>query len=411
MSYRSPSLFPVLVLALVTHSAFAQRPPSNGVRGLSSPRSGLGVRNSPIVNPAPSLTPSQVLNPRGSLSSGQVLNPSPSLRRPRTGGPTIGTQSSARPESSALPAVASGRSSYRTRRPTNGYSIATHFNELSAQLRRYQNGESWAKYLALPKDLFSDEPSEDARWQALSLLKRFEKLSRDPTYDKVTSLPAFWLAHDSLQLRVDSSSASNEPHGTAGEYVLQSVVALDERIASLATDEDWGQRLSLNELRTLIPVKSEQPASESERQSVEEILKNYQAIAKENQHSAVNQLPEFKQTLAAIEAYLSPLDARLRPNLIRSLDQLGYQLRQFKNGESWASYLAPPSQALVSDDIEDASESTTKLLNRFNRLSADPTYGKVTELVAFRPAHEALKHRSLLKRTRCIHQHPLPIEI
>lgn len=383
------------------------RPGSGGVRGLPGPRSGLGTRNNPIVNPAPSLTPNQVLNPRGSLSTGQVLNPSPSLRRPRSGGPTTGTQQTA----PAAPRTApTGGSADRNARTSSGYSTASHFDELGAELRQFKNGESWAKYLALPKELLSDELTDGDREQASKLLKRFDKLSSDPTYAKVTALTAFWLAHESLKLKVDPSGTLSAPsattpvgdrtagesndtiptHRTAGEWILQSVVALDAKIATVKPDGDWQKRLSFDELRVDVPVQSEQPANDSERKSLEAILETYQAIAKNDQQSAVNELPEFKETLAALQEYMSPPDARLRQNLDLCLKQLGGQLRTYKNGESWVKYLAPP-QEVVSAKQEGDSESTTKLLKRFDKLSSDPTYAKVTALVAFRPAYEALK--------------------
>ena len=63
-------------------------------------------------------------------------------------------------------------------------------------------------YLALPKELLGDEAIEGANEQALKLLKRFHKLSSDPTYAKVKALPAFWLAHESLKLKVGQTDLS-----------------------------------------------------------------------------------------------------------------------------------------------------------------------------------------------------------
>ena len=157
MNHRSKLLVPVFSFVLVIPFASAQAPSFGRPGGMSSPRSGLGMRSNPIVNPAPSLTPSQVLNPRGSLSTGQVLNPAPSLRRPRSGGPTNGTRQSGRStrqsessarqvEPSAPQTVATGGSTVRARRPTTGYSTAFHFEDLSTQLRRFRNlkaGRFW----------------------------------------------------------------------------------------------------------------------------------------------------------------------------------------------------------------------------------------------------------------------------
>jgi hypothetical protein len=425
--HRKPSLLALsILLVFPSASALAQvgrgvggiggrpaiggaRPSVGGARGLSSPRSGLGIRSNPIVNPAPSLTPNQVLNPRGSLSSGQVLNPSPSLRRPRSGGPTTAAPQAMRAAPQTVPSWGSAR---RSPRPSTGYSTASHFDQLTAELGNYKNGESWAKYLALPKELHSGEMTEAASDQAKKLLKRFDKLSGDPTYAKVTALPAFWLAHHSLKLKVDptgklstsSSAAAHDgdrtalefgdtvpTHRTAGEWILQSVVALDAQIAKVAPDGDWQERLSLDDLRLAVPMLSEQPAGDGERKSLDRILETYQAVAKNDQDAVVNELPQFKETLAALQGYLSPLDARQRQDVSRTFDQLGDQLREYKNGESWAKYLAPPKELLKGDKTKGTSGATIKLLKRFDRLRSDPTYGKVRALVAFRPAYEALK--------------------
>jgi hypothetical protein len=426
MSYRPQPFVLALSIILVLPSASAlgqigrgvggiggrpgiggARPGIGGAPGLSSPRSGLGIRSNPIVNPAPSLTPNQVLNPRGSLSSGQVLNPAPSLRRPRSGGASTAALNAR----SAAQQTGSGGSASRRARPRTGYSTRSHFDDLAAELRRFKNGESWGKYLALPQEVLSDETTEGVSEQASKLLKRFDKLDSDPAYAKVAALPAFWLAHQSLRLKVDPTGAllpsSAAPraadrtipssrdtvptHRTAGERILQSVPALDARIAKITPDGEWPKRLSLDELRIAIPVLSEQPANDSERKSLEEILKSYQAIAKNKQDSVVNELPEFKETLEALQEYLSPLDVRRRQDLGLNFDQLGDQLRKFKNGESWAKYLVPPKELLSDETTDGASESTSKLLKRFDKLVSNPTYAKVTRLPAFEPAYESLK--------------------
>ncbi len=85
---------------------------------------------------------------------------------------------------------------------------------------------------------------------------------------------------------------------------------LDLKLGKVAPNSEWPKRLSLDELRGAIPVNSEQPASDSERKSVEDILATYQEVAKNKQNSVVNELLEFKQTLEALQEYLKPRDAR-----------------------------------------------------------------------------------------------------
>ena len=78
--------------------------------------------------------------------------------------------------------------------------MVLHFTQLAKELRPYDNGASWEKYLALPKDLLNDEPAEGSSERARKLLKRFEKINSDPVYAQVTALPAFRPAHESLKL-------------------------------------------------------------------------------------------------------------------------------------------------------------------------------------------------------------------
>lgn len=382
-----------IVLAMPAASALAQigrgaggiggRGAIGGVRpGLSSPRSGLGVRSNPIVNPAPSLTPHEVLNPRGSLSSGQVLNPAPSVLRPRSGGTTPTARQSV---------TTGGRdiagSTYRRTRPISGGSTADYFDQLGDQLREHKNGESWAQYLALPKDGSGEATKE-------KLLRRFERLSSNPAYAKVTALPAFAEAHEALK-----RDGSGKAHGgsdldptqrTGGEWILQSAVALDHELEQRSLDGAWSKRLSLDELRIAIPVLSEHPANDSQRKALEKIVSTFQDVAKDNNAANVHQLPDFKETLLALRAYLNASEPD-PPELSSSFDQLDDQLRDYSNGDSWATYLALPKELSDGGPTQAAREPTQKLLKRFDKLTSDPTYQPVTALVAFRPAYEALK--------------------
>jgi hypothetical protein len=232
--------------------------------------------------------------------------------------------------------------------------LQVYFDQLGAQLRRYTNGESWAKYLALPKELLSDETTEGTAEPAKKLLKRLDKLSGDPAYAVVTALVAFEPAHKALKLVVHMTNTSSPPStattpqpiaagdqepvpaGNApasdgssvggstqppatdpapsgiplGERILQSVVELDRQLGEVAPNSEWPKRLSLDELRGAVGVRSEQPANDSERKSLEDILAAYQAVAKNNEDAVVNKLPEFNETLEALQEYLQPRDAR-----------------------------------------------------------------------------------------------------
>ena len=95
---------------------------------------------------------------------------------------------------------------------------------------------------------------------------------------------------------------------TVGERLLQSVMALDQRVAKVTLDKGWSKRLSIDQLEVTVSMTSDQPASDSDRESLEEILKSYQAIAKDKDDAVVNQLTEFKEALEALQQYLNPSD-------------------------------------------------------------------------------------------------------
>ena len=283
----------------------------------STPRGGWGVRSNPVVNPAPSLTPSQVLNPRGSLNTGQVLNPKPSINRPRTG--------------VTAPSASDTVSSVRNR---SGAAI-------------HQAGQTSSH----------DGPTD-------------------------TSDPA----------QASTRHPNSQPIGT---QLLESVVALDAKINEMAPEKGWSKRLSLDALRG-VPVFSEKPSDDDTRKQLTEIVKAYQGIAKDDNNSAITELPEFKRTLTLMQEYLTPLDTRRRRDLQLALDQLHVQLSKYKNGAPWAEYLSLPDN--LESDAMDAQ--ITKLLSRFDKLDADKTYAKVTRLPGFRPAYAALKALAELSEQR-----------
>jgi hypothetical protein len=240
-----------------------------------------------------------------------------------------------------------------------------------------------------PKELLVDETTEGARDELRKRLKRFEKLSNDPTYAELTALPAFWLAHESLKLKVGPTTPTRPL--LVGDRILQGVTELEARIADVAPGSDWPKRLSLNELRAAISATSEQPATDDERESTKKIVAAFQEVANNEADAVVNELPEFKETLEALQEYLKPLDDRTGQGLNSQFDQLDGQLLAYDNGKSWARYLALPKELLNGEPTAAAGETTQELLKRFERLSADSTYSEVTALTAFRPAYQALK--------------------
>lgn len=176
----------------------------------------------------------------------------------------------------------------------------------------------------------------------------------------------------------------------AGEKILFAVVALDQQIDKVAPDKGWSKRLSLDELRG-VPAFSLLPKDDSQRTALEKILKTYQGVAKDDSAANISKLPEFKQTLDALQNYLTPIDVRRREQAALSFRQLASDLKSFKNGASWVKHLVPAELTTTDSKISASKEQTEKLLKRFNKLAGNPDYQKVTSLPGFSPAYAALK--------------------
>jgi hypothetical protein len=176
----------------------------------------------------------------------------------------------------------------------------------------------------------------------------------------------------------------------AGEQLLEEVVALDQKLTDVAPDKGWSERLSLDELRG-VPVFGEQPADDAARTGLEKILKAYQAVAKDEQSAEISNLPEFKATFAALQAYLSPLDVRQRQSAALSFQKLANDLKSYKNGAPWVEYLVPAELTTTNNKVALSKEQADKLLKRYDKLAANPDYNKVTALPGFKPAYDALK--------------------
>ena len=211
-----------------------------GVRGLSTPQG--GWQQSPIVQPAASLTPGEVLYPRGSLRPAEVRYPRASFFRPQVSSSpsanrqrvlagagsshvrTFSEQQRRRDElvseRSSLAGSSLAGSSTRQERiqsPTGSVEarravlrklaspterryaeLQFAFMQLERQLGGHTNGKAWVAYLALPKEWHSARsPLRTAA--ASKLLARFEKVASQPEYALVASLPEFPLAHAALK--------------------------------------------------------------------------------------------------------------------------------------------------------------------------------------------------------------------
>lgn len=182
----------------------------SGLRGkLSGPRSGFGLRNNPIANPAPSLTPSQIFNPRGSLSPGQVLNPAPSLFRPRSG---VSASDFNRSNQHLRPAGSRPRSNYLNVAPGGltvtsdpvGENVKTSATALEQQLQRIAPKKGWEHYLALDTlqniPPTSDHPSTtEEKAELETILSTYQSVDANKQYAVITQLPEFAMVGASLR--------------------------------------------------------------------------------------------------------------------------------------------------------------------------------------------------------------------
>jgi hypothetical protein len=210
---------------------------AGGIRGGGyGPRYGTGFRNNPIANPAPSLTPHQIFNPRGSISSGQILNPAPSLSRPRSGISTSpvnrtdpfghhvgrgvrtrsagitpsgsgGTPPPARARIEQLAAALRQQSTPDTAlTKQQRWDLAAHLARLEQELRTYPNGEVWIRYFDLPaaasgrpgKGNGNGKGDESSAQELQQLAERFERVSGNAKYERISSLPEFQSALSAL---------------------------------------------------------------------------------------------------------------------------------------------------------------------------------------------------------------------
>lgn len=188
------------------------------------------------------------------------------------------------------------------------------------------------------------------------------------------------------------ATTSRENRQPIGARLLESVVALDEKIAEVAAETSWPDRLSLDMLRS-VPVSSEEPSDDARRRQLNEVLMTYRAIASDEENVAITALPEFKRTTALIEEYLTPTDKRRLRELRLTFSELHDQLRKYKNGDAWSKYLSLPERFESASGPQDGAIAAqmTKLLSRFDKLAGNKTYQKVTNLPGFHPAHSALK--------------------
>lgn len=159
--------------------------------GLGTPtrlRLGVGLWNSPISNPSPSLTPHQVLNPRGALSTGQVLNPNPSLFRPRSDHGGNSQRNAERSQSLPL-----SPSEMHMRAKEREWTALVQLNaQLQRSIERFHHADTWKTYLDIAVyNKGARMGREPSRADLRVIQSRFDSVAQIQKYKPLNSLAIF----------------------------------------------------------------------------------------------------------------------------------------------------------------------------------------------------------------------------
>lgn len=266
-------------------------PQAAAAGGVSNPR-GIDLRNSPIANPPPALTPSEVLNPRGSLSPGQVLKPTGSLDRPRTGGglpeanvsgppatgplqteTTIATNGSSTGETTTRGVANQAGSSAASQAESQasmanlpvGERVLLAVVALDSQITKVAPNQDWASRLSLDAlrtvPVLSEQPANDKQRSELeAILKAYKAFEDDTQAAAVNQLPEFkqvlttlmqYLSPLEIRQRVQASAALKQlardldwykNGGEWAEYLIPKALATDD-VSSPLPDELLAKQL------------------------------------------------------------------------------------------------------------------------------------------------------------------------
>ena len=313
-----------VVLVLPSLSATGQVPGRGGVGGSrigsgapgqATPRSGLGIRSNPIVNPAPSLTPSQVLNPRGSLNTGQVLNPQPSPNRPRTGVSAPGSTAAG-----ASPQSISGASNYRAASPNLNQASAEDVGpaqatsgrrdsrplgtqllelvvELDAKVTEVAPDKGWSERLSLDDlrgvPVFSQEPSdEDERKRLTEILKVYQDIAQNEKNAAINQLPEFKRTMSLIQdylTPVETRRRRDMPLAFDLFY---------NQLRKYKNGAEWAEYLSL-------PDDTESDAGKAR---ITKLASRFDKLVGDKAYDKVTNLPGFDAAHATLHAVVSKLE-------------------------------------------------------------------------------------------------------
>lgn len=286
-------------------------------RGLSGARSGAGLRNNPVANPAPSLTPHEVLNPRGSRSTGQTLNPEPSINRPRGGdGPlpaarqpspmtgeydsplqSVGSDATANPDSDAgRPLAATTNSPPRV--TSAAEKILEAVVDLDRKLEKVSPDSGWSKRLSLEElrfvPVFSEQPADDNQRKTLEkILKTYQTVATDDQSAAINSLPEFKQTLDSIQEYLSPIDVRRRKQAPTSFVQLKSSLEWYKNGAA------WVDYLVPPELTA---TNGETSLS---KEQAEKRLKRFNKVAGDSAYKKVTSLKGFKPAYNSIKAIVA----------------------------------------------------------------------------------------------------------
>ena len=255
---------------------------SGGARGLSMPQGSL--RNSPIANPAPSLTPHEVFHPRGSLRPGQVRNPRGSLFRPRTAGSQNPLRQSTWDPVGSPRGLASKRAAVA----------------LEQTLAKVAAGKGWETYLALGKLQQINDASdglihEQQRQQLTSIAERFDSVAKDQAFHSIHQLPEFQATRRALwgylQWRDQQLYAE----------LRKSFAQLDRELKTHTNGQSWAAYLAL-------PPALQTARSAGGYEAASKLLTRFQKVDTDPAFALIVSLQWFSPAYESLTRFVAAMD-------------------------------------------------------------------------------------------------------
>lgn len=167
---------------------------------------------------------------------------------------------------------------------------------------------------------------------------------------------------------------------------------LANRLNRYRAADRWKATLQIGSLSQILTDDDNQPPTGETRDRLQAILDTYDRASINPAFRPVTRLSEFHTVHTALtELLLSPLE-RKRGQLATAARDLDQTLAQMPNGSHWSDYLRLPDSIFAPDDsatIRNLDE-LSRVLNRFESVSADRRYGLIAALPAFQATHRHL---------------------